>query len=200
VLKQAAPLYRKYCWEKHRERNAAWIEAVQSKMEKYGDQIATRISATYEQSWPDKPLSVDVVTYSNWAGAYTTLDPNHTTISSFANDYQGYYALEMVFHEASHLFGGVLESAIERECVAQHKQAPRDLWHALLFFNAGEITRQELAKHDISYEPYAYEFLLYEMVPMWGRYQLIFQSTWMPHLAAKGKFGDAVRSTVNALP
>lgn len=199
ALNEAAPIYRRFCWKKHRERNSAWIASVRRKLVPYGATIATRLASTYEQEWPSQPIVVDVVTYANWAGAYTTLDPNHTTISSFANDYQRYFALEMLFHEASHVFGGKVQSAIDSECKSQNVKTPRDLWHALLFYTAGEVSREELAKKGITYVPYADQFRLYEKVPHWSEYRAAFEKTWKPYLDGGGNFTDAIKAVVGSI-
>ena len=196
ALNQAAPIYRRFCWKKHRERNAAWIAAVRRKLIPYGALIATRLVGIYEQEWPSEPILIDVVTYANWAGAYTTLNPNHTTISSLASDYQGYFALEMIFHEASHLFGDRVRSAIDSECKAEKMETPRDLWHALLFYTAGEVTREELARKGIRYVPYADQFRLYEKVPHWLEYRAAFETGWKPYLDGRGNLSEAIKAVV----
>lgn len=196
ALNQAASTYRRFCWKKHRQRNSAWIAAAQRKLLPYGASIATRLARVYAQEWPSQSIVVDVVTYANWAGAYTTLNPNHTTISSFGTDYQRYFALELLFHEASHVFGGKLQSAIDAECKAQNVKPPRDLWHALLFYTAGEVTREELAKKGIPYVPYADQFRLYEKVPHWSEYRAAFEKSWKPYLDGGGNFADAIKAVV----
>ena len=196
ALNEAAPIYRRFCWKKHRERNSAWIASVRQKLTLFGTSMATRLARVYEEEWPSRPILVDVVPYANWAGAYTTLNPNHTTISSIASDYQGYFALEMVFHEASHVFGVKVQAAIDSECKSQHVKAPRDLWHALLFYTAGEVTREELAKKGTTYVPYADQFGLYQKVPHWLEYRAAFETSWKPYLDGQGSFSEAIKAVV----
>jgi hypothetical protein len=67
-----------------------------------------------------KPTARGVLLYSE-AGAYTTIDPSHITISSDPNSNQGDAALETLFHEASHtIFQKVLD-AMGSEARAQNK-------------------------------------------------------------------------------
>jgi len=42
-----------------------------------------------------------------------------------------------------------------------NKQA-NDLWHVVLFYIAGEVTRQQLAKDGIQYKPYLYSVGLFD--------------------------------------
>ena len=61
----------------------------------------------------------------------------------------------MLFHEASHALINNVRLAVTSAATAANKQ-PRDLWHVVLFYIAGEVTRQQLAKNGIAYRPYLY--------------------------------------------
>jgi hypothetical protein len=60
-------------------------------------------------------------------------------------DDQGLWTLELVFHEASHHWDQQLMKAIADAAKQVGVNSPPDLWHALLFFNAGQITADTLA-------------------------------------------------------
>jgi hypothetical protein len=53
--------------------------------------------------------------------------------------------LELLFHEASHGWDAVLMKEVSAAAERLDRQAPRELWHVLLFFNAGFITADVLA-------------------------------------------------------
>ena len=53
--------------------------------------------------------------------------------------------------------------AIDDAAKVANKQ-PRDLWHVVLFYIAGELTRQQLAKNGIEYRPYLYANRLFDTV------------------------------------
>jgi len=61
--------------------------------------LAPRVAAGYGAQWPAERTVVDVVAYANWAGAYTTNDPTHVTVSSTDSRLEGAGALEILFHE-----------------------------------------------------------------------------------------------------
>jgi hypothetical protein len=51
-----------------------------------------------------------------------------------------------------------------RQCrhADRSNKQPRDLWHVVLFYIAGEVTRQELGKKGIEYRPYLYATGLFD--------------------------------------
>jgi len=53
--------------------------------------------------------------------------------------------LELLFHEASHVWDSVLIKDVTDAAKRLNVRAPRDLWHGLLFFNSGTIVTQVLA-------------------------------------------------------
>ncbi|HJQ36960.1 MAG TPA: hypothetical protein VKB93_07465 [Thermoanaerobaculia bacterium] len=153
TLISIAPIYRKYWWPQHDAENRAWIEAVEPLVARYGSKLAPRVAAPYGEQWPAKPHPVDMVVSAGPNGAYTSYPP-HSTISSFERGNQGLKSLELLFHEASHQWGRRLHDKIERSAEAHHKEVPRQLWHAVLFYNAGELTRRALAENGIAYDEY----------------------------------------------
>lgn len=94
VLKTAAPIYRKSCWPAHKQANAEWLRSLQARLAQHGPALAARLTQLYDAKWP--AIVVDVVSYANWAGAYTY--DHHITLDSVNPDYQGNSALEMIFH------------------------------------------------------------------------------------------------------
>lgn len=204
ALERAAPVYRARWWPGHDQSNRAWIASVGPMVRQFGAELAQQLAATYHAEWPAGRLQVDVVFYGGPFGAYTSLDPAHLTISSFDPRNQGYAALEVLFHEASHTLAGAVRDAIVRECRARSKPIPRDLWHALLFYTTGEIVKRALNVPDSSaepnpgnYTPYAYRYGLYARG--WNHYQRALERYWQPYLDGKADFDAAVARVVSAL-
>lgn len=154
VLESAAPVYRAHWWAAHDRANRFWIAAATPLVEQLGAKMVEQMTAAYQDPWPAKPVLVDVAVYANWAGAYTTgHDPVHTILSSTNSNYQGYLALEMLFHEASHGFvddTGAIYGALEREYRARGRSLPSDLIHTIIFYTAGELARRNLAGVGVS--------------------------------------------------
>lgn len=204
ALERAAPIYRARWWAEQDRANRLWIEAVTPLLDRFGGTLIRQLTAAYGSKWPGPRIRVDVVKYASWAGAYTTLDPVHITISSTDPRTQGLVALETLFHESSHAMVGRsvgrVSEALAREGRAQNKSIPNDLWHAVIFYTTGEIVRRTLAKNGVAdYSPYAYRNGLYARAPLWQKYQRAFEQYWQPYLDGKTDFNGAIANLVSAL-
>lgn len=145
VLERVAPIYRTYRWAEHDATNKRFIAALQSLVSKHGKSIADRLSRSYDATWPAEGLRVDVVRDAGPPGnAYTTTVPRPTHVTIGADD-QGLTSLELLFHESSHNWDQRLMKGVQDAAQALGIKPPPDLWHALLFFNAGRITTETLA-------------------------------------------------------
>jgi hypothetical protein len=146
TLEAVAPIYRKYWWPSHDAANRAFVGALQSLLKQYGSGISARLAATYGNTWPAQPIRVDLVHDAGPPGnAYTTNDPTHITVGSADERHRGVAVLEIVFHEASHGWDDVLSRGVVDAAKRLGVPAPPQLWHALLFFNAGTIVTEALA-------------------------------------------------------
>jgi hypothetical protein len=207
ALERAAPIYRAHWWPQHDRGNRAWVAAVAPLVENLGGGLSRRLAEVYQASWPEGRIRVDVSYYANWAGAYTTLEPLHTVISSSDPGYQGFAAFEMLFHEASHGLAGAVRDGITRECRTRNRPIPRDLWHAVIFYTTGEMVRRTLGAADVgqeqgppgsrpatSYTPYAYRQGLYERG--WEGYVRVLERFWRQYLDGQVDFDRAIARMV----
>ena len=206
VLDSAAPIYRAHWWPEHDRANRRWIAGVAPLVRNRGLELAHRLAEIYQTAWPAEKIRVDVSSYANWAGAYTTLDPLRVTISSTDLRNQGNAALEVLFHEASHGIAESVQAAIARECRQRDKPIPRDLWHALIFYTTGELIRPVInspaagASGDApgtEYTPYAVREGLYTRG--WDAYLKLLTRFWQPYLDGRSTFDDAIARMVSAL-
>nr|MDQ3818614.1 hypothetical protein [Acidobacteriota bacterium] len=195
ALERAAPVYRPRWGTEHDRANRAWIATVRPMVKKFAGTLANQIASAYHTSWPSSLLRVDVVSYASWAGAYTTLDPNRITISNNDPRQEGYAAFETLFHESSHVLIDVVRNAIARECQAQNKAVPRDLWHAMLFYTTGELVRKRLAQQGVSnYVPYAYKNGLFTRA--WPQFIRPLEQHWQAYLDGRTDFDSALKKVV----
>jgi hypothetical protein len=148
ALEAAAPVYRAHLWPDQDRANRRWVARVAPLVEEQGVGISQRLADIYQTKWPKEKIRVDVSSYANPSGAYTTLEPLRVTISSADPRNQGDEAFEVLFHEASHGIAEPVQSAITRECRQRDKAIPRDLWHALIFYTTGEVIRPLLTPAD----------------------------------------------------
>ena len=150
TLERLMPIYQKHVWPEHDRRNRAWIGAVQPLLDRHGKALSQALTRTYQSTWPSDPVPVDLSVTAGPNGAYTTGPPTHVTISSSEASLQGLAALEMLFHEGSH---SAVSNLFERVRLASSEQkvsVPPQLWHAVLFYTAGELTTRELKAHGIA--------------------------------------------------
>ena len=168
ALETAAPIYRRYWWADHDAANRAWIGDVARRTTPVASQIIDRLTRLYGVRWFDTPVRVDIVRVGKSLGAYTAVNPRvHIIVASGDANYAGWAGAEMLFHESSHglIFG--VRAAVDRAMTSAGKN-PRDLWHVVLFYIAGEVTRQTLAARDVEYQPYLYATGLFARAwPMW---------------------------------
>jgi hypothetical protein len=114
---------------------------------------------------------------------------------------QGFSALEMLFHESSHWMvsprNGAVAEAIARECKAKNKPIPNGLWHAIIFYTTGELTKRNLKEYGVSeYTPYAYRGLY---ARAWPNLQRPLELYWQPYLDGSVDFDKAISNLINAL-
>jgi hypothetical protein len=204
VLESVAPVYRALWWPKHDRANRFWIAVVTPLVQQFGGTLIKQLTAAYKAKWPSEVIRVDVAEYANWAGAYTTFgrgEKVHTTICSTDSGNQSFAALEILFHEASHWMvgpnNGPVARAIAREAGARNKPVPKDLWHAIIFYTTGELTRRNLSEYGVSdYTPTAYRGLY---ARAWPNLQRPLETYWQPYLEGTVDFDKAVSNLVNAL-
>jgi hypothetical protein len=201
TLARLAPIYRRYWWPAHDAANRAWIAAAEPLVAAHGRELGQRVAQAYGVSWPNQPIPVDLSVTAGPLGGYTTGHPvTHTTIASTDPRFQGLAALEMLFHEASHAWGTLLQGGIAKAEGARHKTVPKQLWHAVLFYNAGELTRRTLEQHGVSgYVEHALRQNVY--APLCGegcRERVV--AAWDPHLAGKTTLDQALDALVAAWP
>jgi hypothetical protein len=158
VLDAAAPIYRRYWWADHDAANQRFITSLRPLLQQHGPAIATRLAASFDSVWPAAPIRVDVVHDAGPPGnAYTISEPTLITIGASDPRHRDLAALELVFHEASHRWDGVLMKDVSDAARDLKLRAPPGLWHGLLFYNAGAITTGELTKGGVSdYEMYMF--------------------------------------------
>ena len=204
TLERAAPIYRSRWWAEQNRTNRHWVKEVIPVVRQLGNELTAQLASAYHTKWPTGRIRVDIVGYASRTGAYTTDAPLHITISSANAHNQGDIALEVLFHEASHglvdVKGTAVSDAIARECHARQMAIPRHLWHAIIFYTAGEIIRRHLQKlGNNAYVPYAYRYGIYEVSPEWQGFRRPLELYWQPYLDGTSDFESAIAHLVDAL-
>jgi hypothetical protein len=191
-LEGVAAIYRKVWWPKHHQANQAWRKAIQELVNHDGAAILAFIIHVYQMKWPDAGYPIHVSGYASWAGAYST-DGNLLVVSSLDEGTKGDYGLETIFHEAMHQWDDQVFELLDRQATLVHRTVPRDLFHALIFYTAGDATRRSVPGH----VPYADKFGLWDR----GMSQLkpALDEIWKPYLDGHGTrdeaFAELIRRT-----
>lgn len=196
TLEQLMPIYQKYWWPSHDQSNRNWIAAVRPLVDNYGAALNTAIVRAYDVTTPDNPVWVDVSVRAHPNGAYEAGPVTHVVISSVDAGYRGYAALEMLFHERSHAWGGVLARTIFAAASEQGITVPPQLPHAVLFYTAGELTRRELMAHGIDYIHYAQRGIYTKMCGAGCQDKMAVH--WIAHLESKESMAESLSKLVAA--
>jgi hypothetical protein len=197
----ATPAYKACRWAAQDEKNRRWIEELKPRLAADEQKIASRLEQLYQKRWGGLPIPVDVVETVDWSGANSILrNPagGHLLISG--PSYQGPAALEVVFHEASHLLMGrnaPLRQALDSAAKAVDFRLPGDLWHVVLFYTTGEAVRRIL---DDGGKP-GYTPMVYGIFDRggWVEYRKALESTWRPYVYGERTLPEAAARLIEAL-
>jgi hypothetical protein len=196
VLERVAPIHRALWWPAHDSANRAWVREVLPLLRNEGAAVATGVSSAFGTHWADAPIRVDLAAYEKGGGAYTTIGPSHINMPSLDEGYRGTRSLEMLFHESMHTLDDSLGQALSRAASAKGKHVPRDIGHVLIFYTAGEVTRQRFPGH----EPYAEHQGLWARVQTWADLLPLVRAQWQPWLDGRISFEQAISGLVEGFP
>jgi hypothetical protein len=199
-LPLAARAYEACWWPTHDARNRSWIAAVAPLLSAHEDALSERLSRLYGEEL-QRPLPIDVVSYSSFAGADSVVNPHHILISSTRASNAGYSGLEILLHEASHtVFGpraeGRLWTELEAAAKADGAPLPPDFWHAMLFYTTGSAVKDHLLEHGIDYEQYLYAEGLFERA--WPAFRPALEQAWQPYIDGRVPMVRALEQVVAA--
>ena len=199
ALATSSVVYRKYKWTEDDRANRFWITTAEALLRDAGEELARDHARVYGVPFPAK-VHVDVSPVAGPLGAYTTANSGfvHTTISSRDPAYQGFAALEMLLHEPSHAVVGSGNGQIGPEINAMAAERrlvpPRQLWHAILFYTSGELTRRALKTRGVDYTPYAHKHGMFDRSFSGLRDPL--ETYWQSYLEGKMTRASAIDNIV----
>ncbi len=194
ALDAAMAVYAAHLWPAHDRRNRAWIGDTVPRLERIGPAVAPKLARAFGGAWPAGGLRADVTVYAGWAGAYSSHGPDQIAISSTDPGHAGDAAVESLFHEAGHseAVGAELGTLADRAFEAAGRPTPDRFWHGLLFYTAGELTRQAVENGGTpGYRPYALLQGLVDRSPDWPDWWRALDAHWRPYLAAEDGTGPS---------
>lgn len=198
TLNSVAPMYARCLWAQHDASNRQWIAETQRLDERYGAEVQEGVARHLQTPFPLAPIRIDlVVETGKRQGAYTD---TQAVIPGGRPSYQGLAALEMVYHEISHVVSTAkLEESIEARLKATQRSPDSDLWHAVQFYTVGTVVRDAIKRRDnIDYEPYADKAGL--LKGYWSPFMPMIAGEWQPYMNGKQTFDQAVVRMVDQLP
>ncbi len=194
------PLYQRHWWPRHDRENREWVAEVLPDVIRFERQIAARIAHAYGGTWPnfpERPNRVDLVPYASSTVAYTTGEP-HTMMTADDPSSRMPWALELLFHEASHsnALEGRLHGMIEAVYGELDQEPPRNLWHIVLFSISGKATQDVLAAAGREYTPYAREFDVFTSREIYRKVWEVVERLWYPAMAEGKTLEDVLPALV----
>lgn len=200
AVESALPIYLRHWWPEHDHANRAWIEALVPALRSVEDEVGERMAAAYGGAWPERRIPVDVVPYANPVGAYST--GGRVTVGSLDPALRMPHALELVFHEASHVDGmeGPLRAGLRAAFEATGVEEPPTLWHDAIFYTTGEIVRMALeSRGQADYDHYGAATGVYSRGERWTAELPAFEASWRPFVRDGSGDPAARRAALEAL-
>nr|NIP58359.1 hypothetical protein [Gemmatimonadota bacterium]NIR78762.1 hypothetical protein [Gemmatimonadota bacterium]NIT86455.1 hypothetical protein [Gemmatimonadota bacterium]NIU31251.1 hypothetical protein [Gemmatimonadota bacterium]NIU35961.1 hypothetical protein [Gemmatimonadota bacterium] len=194
ALEAALPLYRRHWWPEHDRMSRAWIRRVAPTVDELEEDVVPRLASAYGGEWPEEVIAVDVVAYPNPVGAYSTR--GRVTISSVDPAIRMPQAVEIVFHEASHVdsMEAPLRAAIREAFSTAGGEAPGPFWHDLIFFTVGDVLRSVLEERsEADYRHYGETSGVYARGARWREELPAFEEHWKPFLRSSSPEDPALR-------
>jgi hypothetical protein len=193
ALETAAHAYRAVWWQRHDAGNRRWIDSANVLLASHGDSAARAEERWFREPWP-RGIRVDVTAYANWAGAYTSTQPDNVTITSLDLADSGTERFETLFHEVLHTMDDTLLASLQQSFRAAGKRWPRDPTHPFIFYTAGELTRSLMPGH----VPFAESAGIWTRNPDYARLLPLLRVHWQAYLDGRTSMEEALRAIVAA--
>ncbi len=202
ALMRAAPAYRAHGWMSDDRANRFFIGYAAAMLREAGEILVRQHEAVYRATWPAR-IRAYITPAAGPFGAYTISGLAGgviTTMSCRDEGYQGARALEMLLHEGSHAIvspnNGTVGAAIAAAAKSHDVEAPRHLWHAILFATSSELTRRALADRGVaSFVPSSVDLF----ARAWPSYREPVQEHWIAYLNGEGTLEQAIDRIVVAI-
>jgi len=191
ALEAALPVYWRRWWPEHDRKSRAWIGEVAPTVDELEEDVMPRLAEAYGGEWPEEIISVDVVAYPNPVGAYSTR--GRVTISSVDPAIQMPQAVEIVFHEASHVdsMEAPLRAAIREAFATAGGEPPGPFWHDVIFYTVGDVVRRVLEERgEPGYRHYGRTSGVYARGARWREELPALEAHWRPLLRSLSSEDD----------
>jgi hypothetical protein len=198
ILASVSPIYLRTLWPAQDRSNREWIRHVTKLNAQYGAEVQVDIEHFMNHRFQTTSIRVDIVVATGSRnGGYTD---TQIILPSGRTDYQGLQALEMLYHEATHIdVADTVTEAIDAELKAKHRSAD-SLWHAVQFYTVGEVVKSVYKrKGNIGYHTYADLNEVYTR-GSWPIYHAALEAEWNPYLQGHVTMQEAISDMVDKMP
>jgi len=198
ILVSVAPIYLRCLWPAQDASNREWIRQVKMLNVQYGAEVQTGIEHFLNHRFQTTPIRVDIVVATGSRnGGYTD---TQTILPSGRTDYQGPQALEMLYHEATHIdVADTVTEEIDAELKAKHRSAD-SLWHAVQFYTVGEVVKGVYSRiGNLDYQTYADINGVYTR-GTWPTYHAAIEAEWRHYLQGHATMQQAISGMVDRMP
>jgi hypothetical protein len=198
VLSNVSPIYLRSLWPAQDRSNREWIRQVKALNAQYGAEVQAGIEHFMNHRFQITPIRVDIVVATGSRnGGYTD---TQTILPSGRTDYQGLAALEMLYHEATHIdVVDTITHQIDAELKTQHRSGD-SLWHAVQFYTVGDVVKGVYSrKGNIDYQTYANLNGVYTR-GSWPTYRAAIEAEWRPYLQGHATMQQAISRMIDRMP
>lgn len=196
ILQSVNPIYKKYFWPGHKKTCEAVLNSNIELLRSIESDYVDRITELTRQYWEFKKIRVDI-TYVAKANKwnlrnrpYTSVFPTHVVMNAIGENHIKGNWIELLFHESAHhliLPNSYFVSGTINDHIEVHQiKAPRQLWHAYLFYFTGQVARQLLQQQGIDY-PTTYM----ERNRVFSNYLLLLKKHLTPYMDRKITLAEA---------
>lgn len=148
ILNEFSSIYKKHFWPTHNAHNEKVLKKHFETIQQIEKKAVLRLEQLSGSTWPKGKVRIELTTYADYAGGYTTTYPDMVIFIStldplaFESDF-----IETVFHEGSHLLftmEGIFRSKIFFKSQESKIEFPKELWHASQFYLCGVLIKDLL--------------------------------------------------------
>ncbi|WP_425392381.1 hypothetical protein [Ekhidna sp.] len=201
ILTEFSPTYQALFWKSHLEACTKVLDENISIIRNTEEKYVDRITKLTRQFWDFEPIKVDVTFYaksSTWNPRnrpYTSIFPTHVVMNaSGENEVPGNW-VELLYHESAHhlilgssyFIGGTIKDVTE----VKGLKPTRQLWHVILFYLTGEVSKNLLQDHGITY-PETYM----QRNNVFGRYHQLIEKHFRPYLTRESTLAESVENFI----
>ncbi len=155
LLNKIKHVYLSHFWKKHHAANQAVLNTNLDWIQKHEAQFSKALSDLCKAPWQREKIRVDISYHSKRDIPFTTTRiATHIVMDSRMNHEPPGNWFELLLHESSHHLikstSGFISGTIRDVVDVKGKRAPRQLYHAYLFYLSGKVAKDLLAKEGLT--------------------------------------------------